>query len=325
MDQSATATPRDIPERGRQPRKPVVKPERTRRQLSESRLGKYLFVLPAVLFIGLLMIYPLFYNLNLSLHDVHLSNFLAGERPFVGLQNYFDAFSQPAFWHSLWISLLYTGGSILFAFLIGYGLALFFDRAFPGSGTMRAVLLVTYVLPSVVSGTVWRWMLQGDSGIVNALLQGIGIIDEPVHWLIHGPTAMISVIISTVWVTSPFVMILLLAGLQGIPPGLYEAAKIDGTNAWQRFRHVTLPMMRPVALTVLLLSFIFTFKTFDNIYVMTKGGPGDATGIMPIYAYDKAFNFFEFSDGAVASTVLIIISIVMALLYFWMTRKEEAA
>lgn len=288
-------------------------------------MGGYLFVLPAVLFIGLLMIYPLIYNFNLSLHDVSLSNFLAGDRPFVGLQNYADAFGDPAFWHSLWISLVYTGGSIVFSFVIGYGLALFFDRAFPGSGTMRAILLVTYVLPSVVSGTVWRWMLQGDSGIVNAALQGLGIIDEPIFWLIDGTSAMVSVIVSTVWVTSPFVMILLLAGLQGIPAGLYEAAKIDGTNAWQRFRHVTLPMMRPVALTVLLLSFIFTFKTFDNIYVMTKGGPGDATGIMPIYAYDLAFKFFEFSDGAVASTVLIIISILMALVYFWMTRKEEAA
>lgn len=325
MDQSAPATPRHLPRRGKEPHEKPARPAKVRRQLSDKRLGGYLFVLPAVLFIGLLMLYPLFYNLNLSLHDVRLDNFLAGERPFVGLQNYVEAFGQPAFWHSLWISLLYTGGSIVFAFVIGYGLALFFDRAFPGSGTMRAVLLVTYVLPSVVSGTVWRWMLQGDSGIVNALLQGVGVIDEPVFWLTHGNTAMISVIISTVWVTSPFVMILLLAGLQSIPPGLYEAAKIDGTNAWQRFRHVTLPMMRPVALTVLLLSFIFTFKTFDNIYVMTKGGPGDATTIMPILAYDQAFNFFEFSDGAVASTVLIIISIVMALIYFWMTRKEEAA
>lgn len=284
-----------------------------------------MFVIPALVFIALLMIYPLFYNLNLSLHHVDLGNFLGGERPFVGLENYFSAFSDPNFWHSLWTSLIYTGGSIVFSFVIGYCLALFFDRAFPGSGTMRAILLVTYVLPSVVSGTVWRWMLQGDSGIVNALLQGLGLIDEPIYWLIHPNSAMISVIISTVWVTSPFVMILLLAGLQGIPPGLYEAAKIDGTNAWQRFVHVTLPMMRPVALTVLLLSFIFTFKTFDNIYVMTKGGPGDATEIMPIYAYDKAFKFFEFSDGAVASTVLIIISIVMALIYFWMTRKEEAS
>ncbi|MDR7303547.1 carbohydrate ABC transporter permease [Haloactinomyces albus] len=298
---------------------------RGRRRLSESRLGDYLFVLPAVAFIALLMLYPLFYNVKLSLYDVNLGNFLSGERPFVGLQNYVEAFGSSAFWHSLGTSLVYTGSSILLSFVLGYALALFFNRAFPGNGVMRAILLVTYVLPSVVSGTVWRWMLQGDSGIVNAVLLNLGIIDEPIFWLVHGDTAMISVVTSTVWVTSPFVMILLLAGLQSIPEGLYEAAKIDGASAVKRFWYVTMPAMRPVALTVLLLSFIFTFKTFDNIFVMTKGGPGDATTITPIYAYEKAFGFFEFSDGAVASTVLIAISVLMALVYFKLSQREEAA
>lgn len=284
-----------------------------------------MFVLPAVVFVALLMLYPLYYNVNISFHDVNLANFAGGERPFVGLQNYVDAFGNPAFWGSLGTSLLYTGASIFLSFLIGYALALFFNRTFPGGRLMTAVLLVTYVLPTVVSGTIWRWMLQGDAGIVNAVLQRLGLIQEPIFWLLGPTTAMISVIISTVWVTSPFVMILLHAGLQGIPGGLYEAARIDGANAPKRFWYITVPMMRPVALTVLLLSFIFTFKTFDNIFVMTGGGPGAATTIMPIYAYQTAFEFFEFSDGAVASTVLMVISIVMALGYFWLSRNEEAA
>lgn len=291
----------------------------------DSRFGDYMLVVPAVVFIAALMLYPLFYNVQLSLHDVTLGNLVTGGAPFVGLEQYADAFGNPEFWHSLTVSFIYTGASILLSFVVGFALALFFDRTFPGSGTMRAVLLVTYVLPTVVSGTVWRWMLQGDGGIVNAILQGVGLIDEPIRWLVHGDTAMISVVISTVWVTSPFVMILLLAGLQSISPTVYEAGRIDGANAWHRFWHITLPMMRPVVLTVLLLSFIFTFKTFDNVYVMTRGGPGDATSIMPIYAYDLAFQFFRFSEGAVASTVLIAISVVMSLVYFWATRREEAA
>lgn len=318
----AQSTLRQAPEPARTAPAPR---KQTRRGLDRGRLGEYMFALPAVIFITLLMLYPLYYNVNISLYDVNLGNFLTGDWPFVGLQNYIDAFGNPAFWHSLVVSLVYTGASILFSFVLGYALAVFFDRSFPGSGMMRAVLLVTYVLPTVVSGTVWRWMLQGDAGIVNAVLQGLGLIDAPIFWLIQPLTAMISVVISTVWVTSPFVMILLLAGLQNIPDNLYEAAEIDGATAWQRFRYITLPMMRPVALTVLLLSFIFTFKTFDNIFVMTGGGPGDATTIMPIYAYQKAFEFFEFSDGAVASTVLMVISIVMALGYFWLSRDEEVA
>lgn len=306
-------------------RTPEERIDKPRRGLNNGRLSEYMFALPAVIFITLLMLYPLYYNVNISLYDVNLGNFLSGDWPFVGLHNYVAAFANPAFWHSLGVSLIYTGASIFFSFVLGYALAVFFDRSFPGSGTMRAVLLVTYVLPTVVSGTIWRWMLQGDAGIVNAVLQSLGWIDAPIYWLIQPLTAMISVIISTVWVTSPFVMILLLAGLQNIPDTLYEAAEIDGATALQRFRYITLPMMRPVALTVLLLSFIFTFKTFDNIFVMTGGGPGDATTIMPIYAYQKAFEFFEFSKGAVASTVLMVISIVMALGYFWLSRDEEVA
>lgn len=296
-----------------------------RRPLTLSRIGDYMFVLPAVAFVGLLMLYPLYYNVNLSLYDVNLGNFLSSERPFVGLENYAEALGDPAFWNSLGISLFYTAASITLSFLVGYALALFFDRTFPGGRLMCSLLLVTYVLPTVVSGTIWRWMLQGDAGIVNAVLQSMGLIQEPIFWLLGPTTAMISVIISTVWVTSPFVMILLLAGLQSIPHGVYEAARIDGAGTVKRFWYITAPMMRPVALTVLLLSFIFTFKTFDNIYVMTSGGPGDATKIMPIYAYEKAFGFFEFSDGAVASTVLMLISIVMALAYFWFSRDEEKA
>jgi multiple sugar transport system permease protein len=290
-----------------------------------SRFRDYMFVLPAVAFITLLMIYPLGYNLNLSLHDTNLGNFLTGSSPFVGLQNYAEAFGESEFWHSLGISFVYTGGSIAFSFVVGFALALFFDKTFPGSGTMRAVLLLAYVFPSVVSGTVWRWMLQGEGGIINSVLQRLGFLREPVFWLIQGDTALMSVIVTTVWVTTPFVMILLLAGLQGISPSIYEAVQLDGANAWQRFRYVTLPLVRPVALTVLLLSFIFTFKTFDNVFVMTRGGPGDATNIMPIYAYDLAFTFFRFSDGAVATTVLIVISVVMSLAYFWASRREEAA
>lgn len=302
-----------------------VPARRSRARRPRSRPGDYLYVLPAVVFVALLMVYPLFYNVDLSMRDANLGNFLTGDPPFVGLRNYAEAFGDSAFWHALGVSLLYTGGSIVLSYVVGFALALFFDRAFPGSTTMRAVLLVAYVLPSVVTGTVWRWMLQGDGGIVNGVLQGLGIVDEPVFWLTHGGTAMISVIVSTVWVTTPFVMILLLAGLQSISPVIHEAGRLDGANAWQRFWYVTVPMMRPISLTVLLLSFIFTFKTFDNVYAMTRGGPGDATSIMPIHAYDLAFNFFRFSEGAVATSVLVVVSVLMSLAYFWLSRREEVS
>ncbi len=296
-----------------------------RRSRRAGRAADYLFVVPAVLFVALVMVYPLAYNVDLSLRDVNIGTIVRGGAEFVGLENYRAAFGDPALWHALAISLLYTGGSLAAAFVAGFALALLFARAFPASGTLRAILLLAWVLPTVVTGTVWRWMLDGESGVVNHALEGLGLLGKPVFWLTEPGTALPGVIAGTVWVLTPFVMVLLMAGLHGISPSLYEAAEVDGANAFRRFWHITLPLMRPVTLTVLLLSFIFTFKTFDNVYVMTRGGPGDATKILPIHAYESAFTFFRFSEGAVSTTVLLAVSVLLAAAYFWLSRREEAA
>jgi multiple sugar transport system permease protein len=294
-------------------------------RLLDARLGDYLFVVPALVFVALLMLYPLLYSVNLSLRDVNIGNILAGGAPFVGLENYAAALGDPAVRQAFVTSLVYTGSSILISFVFGFALALFFDKAFPSSGTMRAMLLLGYVLPTVVSGNVWRWMLAGDDGIVNYVLERLGLISDPIFWLTEARTALIGVIAATVWVTTPLAMILLLAGLQGISPSVYEAAKVDGAGPWRRFLHITLPLMRPVSLTVVLLSFILTFKTFDNVYVMTRGGPGDATNIAPIQAYRVTFEFFRFGEGAVITNLLLAISLVLALVYLWVSRREEGA
>lgn len=282
----------------------------------------YLYVLPAIAFVTLTMLYPLGYMVSLGLREVTLGNFLTGAAPFVGLDVYARTLTDPEMWRSLLVSLGYTAGSIGLALVAGYGLALFFARRFPGSGLMRSLLLLGWVLPTVVTGTVWRWMLEGESGIVNELLMGLRITSSPVFWLTQHSTALPAVIVASAWTLTPFAMILLLAGLQQIPQNLYEAARIDGAGPWRRFRYVTLPLMRPVATTVTLLCFIFTFKTFDNVFVMTRGGPGEATGILPIRAYKEAFQFFRFSDGAAITMVLLVISLLIAFVYARSTRRE---
>jgi multiple sugar transport system permease protein len=289
------------------------------------KLGGYLFLAPAVLFIGLTMFYPLLYNLYLSLHDVTVGNFIAGTAPFVGLEKYGEVIANSTFRHSLLISLLFTAGSLVFQFTLGFALALFFNRSFPGSGTMRAFMLLGWMLPIVVSGNVWRWLLEGDNGVVNYALQSLGLLQTPQFWLTEPRTALIGTIIANIWIGIPFNMVLLLAGLQGISGTLYEAANIDGAKAWQRFLYITLPMMRPVALTVLLLGFIYTFKVFDLIFVMTGGGPVDATTTLPLHVYDLTFEFFRFGDGAAAATLLLLISLGVSVFYLWLSRHEEAA
>ena len=296
-----------------------------RGSLGDSRLGEYLFVLPAILFIVATVVYPIVFTVNLSFYDVSIRNFLGGDAPFVGLDNYRKALADPALQRSFVVSLLYTGGSLLLTFVAGFALAILFNRTFPGAGPMRALLLLAWILPSVVSGNIWRWMLDGSNGVVNFVLQRLGLLDSSPFWLTDADTALFGVVLATAWTTVPFAMVLLLAGLQGISVSLYEAAALDGARAFRRFVDITVPMMRPVILTVLLLNFIYTFKTFDTVFIMTRGGPGDATTVLPIYAYTVGFSFFRLGDGAVATTLLLIIPVTLSLVYFWVTRREEVA
>lgn len=291
----------------------------------DSRLGEYLLVLPAVIFILATVLYPVLYTVNLSLYDVSIRNFLAGDAPFIGLDGYRQMLANPSFQRAFSVSLMYTGASLALTFVFGFALALLFNRVFWGANTMRALILLAWILPSVVSGNIWRWMLDGSNGIVNVILMRLGLVGRPIFWLTESETALTGVVLATAWSSVPFAMVLLLAGLQGISTTLYEAASLDGAQPLRRFIDITLPLMRPVILVVLLLNFIYTFKTFDTVYIMTRGGPGDATTVLPIFAYTVGFSFFRLGEGAVATTLLLIIPLVLSLVYFRMSREEEAS
>lgn len=302
------------------------KPVRARRQVQGTQalqLSRYLFVVPALLYILVTTIYPIVSNLRMSLYDVTVTTFLSNNAPFIGLGNYRTVLLDPAFQNALGLSLLFTGGSLLFQFTIGFGLALLFSRPFPGNGLLRSLLLLGWMLPIVVSGSIFRWMLDGSFGIINFALQGLGLLQGQRFWLTEPHYALLGTIIANIWVGIPFNMILLLPGLQSISPALYEAASIDGATRWQSFRHVTLPLMRPVALSVLLLGIIYTFKVFDVVYIMTRGGPVDATTVLPIYVYNLAFQFFRFGEASATAILLLLVLTVVAIGYLWLSRREE--
>lgn len=304
---------------------PAAPRRRRRRARLGPRLGAYLFVLPAVAFAAATVVYPLLYNVLQSFFDVGLREVVQGGATWVGLDNYVDQLGRERFWYSFGISLVYAGGSVAITFALGLGLSLLFRRAYRGRNLLRALILVAWVLPTVVSANVWRWLLDGTYGLLNAVLRGLGLLDGDLFWLAQPTTAIVAVILATAWSFGPLAMILLSAGLEGIPANLYEAARLDGASAWQQFRYVTLPQLRPVALTALLLIFIYTFKTFDTIFLMTGGGPGGATSTLPVYAYNEAFEFSRFDTAAVATTVLMIVPVAMSVLYFRSLRKEDAA
>ncbi|MBL1101760.1 carbohydrate ABC transporter permease [Streptomyces coffeae] len=282
----------------------------------------YLFSLPGLAFLALLLAYPLLYNVWTSVHDVGLRSQLGGPAPFNGLANYRSVLTDPAFWRAVRLSALFTVGSLVFQFSIGFALALLFVRPFPFNGLLRSLLLMAWLLPPIVSGALFRWMLEGDSGAYNALLRSTGLGALAHDWLTDPSTALGCVIIANIWVGVPFNMLLLLVGLHGIDPELYEAAAIDGAGAWQRFRRITLPLMRPVSTAVLLLGLIYTFKVFDLIFVMTGGGPVDATTVLSLYVYEVFFRFFRFGQGAATALLLLVVPLLTAALYVRRLRHE---
>jgi multiple sugar transport system permease protein len=293
----------------------------TRRQRSG-----YLLAFPGLAFLALLVVYPLVYNGWTSVHEVSLGSLIGNApTPFNGLDNYDVTVSDRAFWHAVRVSATFTAGSLLFQFTIGFALAVLCVRRFPLSGLFQALLLLAWLLPPIVSGTLFRWMLDADSGAYNALLRAVGLDGLSHNWLTDPSTALLGVIFANVWVGVPFNMVLLTAGLQNIDPELYEAAALDGANAWQRFRLITLPLMKPVSAVVLLLGLIYTFKVFDIVFVMTGGGPVDATTVLPLYVYQVFFTRIRFGEGAAAGLLLVIVPLIAAVLYVRRLRRERAA
>jgi multiple sugar transport system permease protein len=300
-------------------------PRAHRKDRTWHRSSPYLYLLPAVAYLTVTLLYPIYSNLRMSLHDVTVSTFLSGNQAWVGLANYRVLFDDPAFWNAVRLSVIFTAGSLVFQFSIGLALALLFNTPFPGNNILRSLMLLGWLMPTILSGSIYRWMLDGDYGIVNYVLTSLGLLDEKQYWLIDPSTALAGTIVANIWVGIPFNMLLLLAGLQSIPTTLYEAASLDGATGWRQFWTITLPLLRPVALSILLLGLIYTFKVFDLIFIMTGGGPGDVTSVLPIYTYEQTFQFFNFGIGAAAAMVLLLGMLAIAVGYIWVSQREEVS
>ena len=279
--------------------------------------------LPALVYIAVFLLAPLVYNLWISVSDANGANLITGNFAPKGFANYRAVLNDPEFWNGVVLSAVFTISCLVLQFVIGYALALFFRKPFPGNGTIRALLLVGWILPPVVTGTIFKWLFDSDFGVLNYALLQSGLISEPVHWLTGPATSMIAVIVANLWVGIPFNMLLLLSGLHAIDDGLYEAAQVDGAGWWRQFWSITSPLMRPVIVSVLLLGVINTYKVFDLIFTMTKGGPVSATTTLPVYTYLETFKVFEFGNGAAASTLTLVLPLVLSWFYVRSLKEEE--
>ena len=293
------------------------------RKLARTDGIAYLFVAPALLYMLLLVGYPILYNFVLSVQNVTVKNINSGKHIFVGLDNYIRLFQDGVLGQSVLNTLVFTVACIVAQFLLGFLLALFFNRCFATAKFARGLMMMPWMIPMTVTALMFKFMFSTNVGIINQALLSMGLIASPVDWLTSPVTAMFAVIAANVWIGIPFNMILLSVGLTTIPAELYESASIDGANGWKSFRHITLPLIKPTIESVLVLGFIYTFKVFDLVFVMTNGGPVNATQLLSTYSYKLSFSLFKYSDGAAVANVLFVILLVASLIYLKYTYSEE--
>ena len=271
------------------------------------------FVAPAALVIILIVLIPLGRALWMSVFDIRLTR--PGVEPFVGLGNYLEQLTSGDFWAATGRALYFTVVSTALELGFGMGLALLMDQPLRWRWLLRTLVILPWALPTIVNALMWRWIDNAEYGALNALLTQTGVLHNYQPWLSDSDLAMWMVIIADVWKLTPLVAILLLAGLQSIDREVVEVARVDGAGPWQVFRHILLPLVTPVILILLVLRTMEAFKVFDLIWIMTHGGPANSTQTIAIYAYQTAYQAFDFGRGAALGYLIALVIMVLAAIY----------
>jgi multiple sugar transport system permease protein len=298
---------------------PAARPLVSRRA-RELLLG-YAYLVPVAVCLGGTVLFPILKAIHMSLYRNVLIK--PQEYGFIGLGNYARLLHDEVFWLSLWNSAVWVFGSVSFQFLGGFAAALLLHQAFVGRSIVRTVTLLPWVIPGVVVALVWEYVYQPNYGILNDLLFRLGWLRDRVAWLSDPDLAMPAVIVTNIWRGVPFFAIMLLAGLQAIPDELYEAARVDGASVVQRFWRITVPLLRPIIVVATATRIIWTFNYADLIFVMTSGGPANATQITSTYTLLQAYSNLDFGYAATLSVVLLLVMLAFTIAYLRVTRGVE--
>jgi len=294
-------------------------------RLSDRQVG-VLFMLPLIIAVGVFLVWPIAEAVRLSF--VRYNPLRPDDQPFVWLDNYLFVLEDPLFWESFWQAIVWTGWSTVLQAVIGVGLALLLHQPLKGMNAFRGLLLFPYIVPTVVIALNWRWLFNSEIGIVNHLLLSAGIIDDKIAWLSTPSMAMASAILLNVWKYTPFVVIVVLARLQTIPTELYDAAKVDGAGALRRFRDITLPQLAEVLAVVIRFRTIWTFNKFEEIYLLTRGGPGTSTYNLALYAFDQSIANLRMGVGAAAGVIMLVLLLAGSMIYIRVSgfgREDKSA
>ena len=300
-------------------------PSRSDLRARYRRAARLAFLIPAGLYVLFAFVVPVIYNLILSFEVTTPATIASLFAPFAGFANYSATVGQSATQSVLLHTLVFTVGSLVFQFLIGFSLALLFQVKFPGGVLARSLVIVPWLLPFLITGTIFRFLFQLEAGAVNQLLSALGLINQPIGFLLTPHWAFTVVLITNIWLGIPFFTVLLYSALQDVPPEIKEAAMIDGAAFWPRLTKVTLPIIRPVIEVTFVLGFVFTVKVFDIVIGLTNGGPANSTQLIATWAYNLSFQQFDYGAGAAVNTVLLLIALLAAPIYIWLNRDSLRA
>jgi len=286
------------------------------------RAARLVFLIPAGLYVLFAFVVPVIYNLILSFEVTTPATIASLFAPWTGLSNYKVTLLNSITQSALIRTLTFTVLSLLFQFLIGFGLALLFNLRFPLNKLARSLVIVPWLLPFLVTGFIFRFLFQLEAGAVNQVLVDLHLIHQPIGYLLSPGWAYVTVLITNIWLGVPFFTVLLFSALQDVPPELKEAAMIDGAGPWQTLVRVTLPVIRPVIEVTFVLGFVFTVKVFDIVISLTQGGPANSTQLIATWAYNLSFQQFDYGAGAALNTVLLIIALLVAPIYIRLNRDS---
>ena len=308
-------------------RRPLAPARFARWRRLRDRLVEYAFIAPALLLLVAVVLFPILTALYLSFQDVRLVSpdqaFMGFATAFNGLSNYLEVLTIPEFREALRTTVVFTGLTVIGSFALGLWLAVLLDSAIKARAFWRILMLMPWVVAPVVAGATWSWMFEARYGVLNALIRMLLPSAPPIPWLAQPTLALLAVSATNVWLRTPFMMVMLLAGLQAIPLEQYEAAAVDGATAWQRFRFITIPHLSFVILVATLLESIWTFKHFDIVQVMTGGGPGRATALLSTLIYKTSFEFFRFGPASAMGMLMTLVLLGFAVVYIRLLRSRD--
>jgi multiple sugar transport system permease protein len=288
---------------------------------SRGSVFSYASILPALLVIGLFTIYPVFYAVRISFYQYVLTK--PKSHPFIGLKNFHDVITSYYFKDALVNSAVYTVAAVTGVMLFGFIVALLLNSKIRTVTLLKVLILLPWAIPAVVAGLMWKWILNSDFGILNGILYSTGVIKTYIPFLATPVLAKLSLVLAHVWKEGPLAAIFILAGLQLIPNEFYEAAKIDGGGALRVFRYITLPLLRPIILVVLVYETMSAILTFDIVYVLTGGGPGDSTSLLSWFAYAEIYKSLNLGGGIALSIIIAFITLVLIFMYMRALRTED--